>query len=581
MRYALTPLATPINSETPGAQAFRRNVDFVKPLTVDFSYYLPGRYRLVMVLQDFDQKTKKSSTAYVKREIELRTPATAPVLAFENVKFTPRGTLLAGISVTDADQEAERQALRDPWVADFMFGYSLLAVDGKLAGIFDSENLSYYPRDSRWMAEIDLMQNLLITFNPLSPGKHMLSALVADRHGNLGITTREITLPLSYLKLVVDDQHPFRMAQPVLTGQPVVLQAMAYGGMAPEYCFLQQDGATWATVRDWAPDAAFRVTPATPGSYRYRVLAREGEKTLSAPLTLRVNAPCTGVKLTGAPGAPLPAGRPITVRAIADGGCIMSYRFTVFDGKRWRDDVGNWTYDRFTFTPEHAGTYRVKVEAIEEPSRKSFTNTVSCTVTAPAPLSGVTLAQQADSDGKLRPCIVDRGVMLQATRKGGTDGTVKYQFFSSPDGKQWNALGTALPYPVCQANFPRAGRRFFRVIATQATTGKRTSADLVLTARAPRPTTAITLTTSAPSPQPANTSILLGITENGDQNTYTPKVDIWFDGAWLPLKHDYFPGDFDHAWYPAEPGTYRLRATAETHDGKTLTTEITYTITAE
>ncbi|MHB9106000.1 MAG: hypothetical protein ACYDCO_02990 [Armatimonadota bacterium] len=577
-RYDLRPPATPVDART-----YQINSDFVQPLTVDFSFYLPGRYRLGILIRDYDEKTERFIESKVTREIELRTPGTAPAPTFASVTITPRGTVLAAGSFTDEDEQAEEDALQGP---DAMMAgrwmMPLLAVDGKLVGGRFSQDLLPLPADTRWAAEIDLMENLINPFvNPLPPGKHRLSVLIGDRHGNLGIATREIELPLSYLRLATGDPESYFGALPVVTGQPVVLHAQASGGTAPKYCFQRYDGQAWVTVRDWSPEATFRWTPEIAGTFRFQALAREGERTLTAPLTLRANPPFTGVKLTGVPATPITAGSAVTLRARALGGREPYYQFSVFDGKRWwpqEELAATWDRDSFTFFPERAGTYKVKVEASEWQG-KTFTDTVTLTTAAPKPLSGVTLKQELDDTGKPDPCLVDREVRLRATRVGGTAGTVRYQFFASADGKQWTALGQPSPFPTCTAGFPRAGKRYFRVAATQAKI--RVTADLVLTARAPKPTTGIALVPHLPSPQPVNTAIELNITPNGEDDTYylTPEVYVWFNDAWLPLMERIYGGGMHFTWHPSEPGTYRLRATVGSREGKTLSQEITYTIT--
>jgi len=583
-RYDLRPPSTWVEDGNPDTETYEGHSDFVKPLTVDFSYYLPGRYRLGMLIRDYDEKTERFTESKVTREIELRTPATVPVPTFTSVTVSPRGTVLAAGSFADADAKAEEDALQGP--DEMMTGrwmLPLLAVDGELVGGQFGEELLPRQPDTRWTAEIDLMVNMFTLFgNPLPPGKHMLSVFIGDRHGNLGIATREIELPLSYLRLATDDPESYFGYSPVLIGQHVTLHAQASGGTAPEYCFQQYDGKAWETVRDWSPEATFRWTPDTAGTVRFQALVREGERTLTASLTLRANSPFTGVKLIGMPAKPVPAGSTVSLRASAAGGRLIMYTFSVYDGKSWHP-VGEMAgleqrYDSITFTPERAGSYKVKVEASEE-NGPAFTDTISFTTAAPKPLSGVTLKQGLDYDGKLGPCLVGREVSLQAARVGGTDGTVRYQFFASADGKGWKALGQPSLSPTCMAGFPRAGKRYFRVAATQAKI--RVTADLVLTARAPKATTGIALTASLPSPQPVNTAIQLNITPNGEDDVYylMPQIAVWFNDAWLPLMERNYGGEMHVTWHPSEPGAYRLRATVGNQAGKTLSKEITYTIT--
>jgi len=150
-----------------------------------------------------------------------------------------------------------------------------------------------------------------------------------------------IVASLSVTNLLSDLPSPQHL------GGNIEFTAAASGGLAPhEFKWLIFDGARWTTARNWSPANTFMWTPTAAGpDFKVGVWVRSAMSTIDAPegssagtslpFTITANTDLRITRLKADKPSPQPLGAKVTFAATASGAKKYSYKWWVFNGKKW------------------------------------------------------------------------------------------------------------------------------------------------------------------------------------------------------------------------------------------------------
>ena len=211
-------------------------------------------------------------------------------------------------------------------------------------------------------------------------------------------------------------------------GDTITWTVSTSGGSAVRYCFyIFKDGKI--LVRgDYGTTKTCSYTANEPGNYTARVYAKDGAAealqltsagtTVSSPLMLKSVKPD---KSTAAPGDT------ITWTVSSTGGSAVKYCFYVFKDGKVVDRGAYGTAKTYSYTPDAAGTYTVRVYGKDGSADPLQLNGGSVTVAAAGPLTITAVTSSVSS--------TDAGeyVIWTATADGG-NGSFQYCFYLFQNG---------------------------------------------------------------------------------------------------------------------------------------------------
>ena len=390
----------------------------------------------------------------------------------------------------------------------------------------------------------------------------------------LGGTAYDASRQILYVSQLFADKDGY--------GYRPIIHALKVGG-----------GATGAPLPPFDPTALPPVTDSTP-----------------------VNPTITALSLTANKTAPQPAGTTIRFTATPTGGYgPHQYKWLTHDGYNWTFATGWSTSSTFDWTPAAANASdRIGVwvrSATNTADQAEMTSSMDFAIiggstgtTSPAPTPGATsggrLTAVTLSANKPAPQPAGTLITFAATPTGGT-APQQYKWLMH-DGLVWKVVAdwstnSAFNWTPASANTSTRFGVWVRSAGNTVDAGEVTaSMDYPITAgtssstTTPPPTTtptaklsAVTISTSKPAPQPANTTITFTATPNGGAAPQQYKWLVHNGAQWSAI------GDWSTAntfnWTPTAANTaYRfgvwVRSAGNTVDAGEATASIDYPISA-
>jgi hypothetical protein len=395
------------------------------------------------------------------------------------------------------------------------------------------------------------------------------------------------------------------VAAPQPTGTSVRFSASVIGGTGPyEYRWSISDSVVSAASSVWTTSNEHVWTPAVANAgYRVTVGVRSaGSIADAAEATSSMDFPITAnrvasVTLAANKTAPQASGTTISWTASPVGGeAPHQYKWWIYDGATWTAN-GDWTpANVFNWTPAFANAnYRIAVwvRGAGNSSDHDAGTEAYFPITAPtgARVSAVTLAPSLAS-----PQSVNSTITWTATASGGA-APLQYQWWTyngaNWTSQPWTASNTFIWVPtVASANYRvavwvrSAGNTGGQEAATEAWYSITAAATAPAPAPAPAPmptakVTSVTLGSSRPSPQPANTSITWTAAATGGVAPLQYQWWVYDGAAWTSQP---WTAANTFTWTPATAGSsYRVAVwvrSAGNSGGHEAAAESWFTITA-
>jgi hypothetical protein len=448
-----------------------------------------------------------------------------------------------------------------------------------------------------WTMARDWNTSASFTWTPATAGSYMVAVwarnagVTADASqalSQIAYTINSSTAPLSVTGLTSS------VASPQVAGTPITFTAAATGGTAPyQFKFwVQGPGGGWTMARDWNTSASFTWQPSTAGSFVVAVWARNAGVTADASQALTqmaytIDPPTALLSVTGLTSnvaSPQVTGTAITFTAAATGGTApYQFKWWVQIGGVWTM-VQNWsTSASFTWQPTTPGNYSVAVWArnagvITDASQAL--SQVAYSITAPSMPSVTGLTSSVAS-----PQRAGTAITFSATASGGT-APYQFKWWVQRNGGSWTMAqdwSTSASFPWQPSN---PGTYSVAVWVRNAGVTADASQALaqvpfVLTGNT-TPLSITSLTSSATSPQPADTTITFTAVAAGGTAPYQFKW--WIKnaaGAWTVAQNWGTSATF--AWHPLVAGNYEVAVWARnagvTDDASQALAQLPYTLT--
>ncbi len=269
-------------------------------------------------------------------------------------------------------------------------------------------------------------------------------------------------------------------------------------------------------------------------------------------------APLTQVTFTTTPPSPASCGTPVTVLAAASGGTNVAFQFWVYNPAAtpaWSELQGYSNLDSCNWTPTAVGDYLLSVTARDGVSGAEVNTTAWYSVIYP-PLTAVSVTPSPAS-----PQSSNTPITLTAAATGGTN--VQYQFwlYNPAANPAWCELQAYSTLDACTWTPTTAGAYLLSVTAQDGVTGTEVNKTLWY-AITNSPLTAVSVTPSLASPQPAGTAITLTAAATGGTNVqylfwlYNPAASP----AWSQAQA--FSAANSYQWTPSTAGVYLFSVTA-------------------
>ena len=299
-----------------------------------------------------------------------------------------------------------------------------------------------------WTDLTDYDESNQYVWTPVTPGSYKIGIYVKDvesgdyKFKEITYTITEAVLPIEINSLKAYPSGP-RPANSDIT-----LKAEVAGGTELRYRFEAFDGMEYTELGGYTADNTCVWTPEKAGEYALHVYVKEAESTEAynahGETTYVVAEPIEITSFRAYNESPQPVNMEITLRARAEGGTSLKYRFGVDDGTA-HTYLNSYTTDNTCdWTPKEAGEYTVYVYIRDRNSAEDYDayEEISYTVTE-APDGVVINSLRADSEG---PLPVGADIELTAKASGGTNLQYMFRVF---DGKRYTNLSSYSSDDTC------------------------------------------------------------------------------------------------------------------------------------
>jgi hypothetical protein len=403
---------------------------------------------------------------------------------------------------------------------------------------------------------------------------------VEARDGANNPSTSVITINRSVAATPLAVSFTSNVASPQIVGTSINFSATATGGTSPyQYKWWVQSGGVWTIARDWNTSASLTWRPAAAGTYNVAVWVRNAGVTADASQALaqvaytiaqNSSTPSTALavtSLTSNVATPQALGTTVTFSASAAGGTApYQFKWWVQSGGIWYV-AQNWSSSQtLNWQPTSSGTYTVAVwarnagvtaDASQALAQVPYViSTASSASASTASLSITSFASSVPS-----PQAADNPITFTATAAGGR---APYQFkwwirngTTWTIAQDWGSAATLSWRPLV------AGTYLVAVWARNAGVTDDASQSMAQVSYSITPAAALapivmSLTSSAPSPQVAGSSVTFTAAATGGRAPYQFKWWV-YDGAQWSIARDWGTGQTLN-WQPSRSGTYIVAA---------------------
>lgn len=385
---------------------------------------------------------------------------------------------------------------------------------------------------------------------PGSPGSYTLKISARET----GLPAVVVTRSANYVVTAILSATNLSMgvASPQPVSKMITLTGSTVGGANVQYKFEIGTGnpLVWVTKQAYSSAATYTWTPVAPANYSLKVTAREGTDDASARSSSVAGysitpLPPASVTLSATPASPQPVDTTISLTAAAVGGTAPQYKFEA--GTTLLQD---WSSDfAYDWTPTGPGVNTLKVSC-RESGLPAYVVTRSISYVVKAALSAASLTV---SDVSPQP--MGKAITLTGSTTGGAN--VQYKFdVGTGNPTVWvtkQAYSVASIYIWTPATPDAYSLRVTAREGADDTTARSSATTTYLIT--PTPPTAVSLTPSPVSPQPANTTITLTTSATGGT-----AVQYKFEVGGTLLQD--WSTDDTYDWTPATAGSYSLRVSA-------------------
>ena len=336
----------------------------------------------------------------------------------------------------------------------------------------------------------------------------------------------------------------------------------------------------WSQWQAYSTSATCVWTPTVAGNYLISATAKDGisgvEMNTTAWYTVTSGVPLTAVSVTSSCSSPQLNNTSITLTATATGGTNVQYQFWAYNPAAtpaWNPLQAYSSMNTCNWIPVVAGNYFLSITAKDGATGVEVNTTTWFAIVSGPPLTAVSVMPSVPS-----PVQVNTPITLTATATGGSN--VQYQFwvYNPAVTPAWSLLQAYSPSNTCSWTPTTAGASLLSITAQDGVTGTEVNTTLWYTITVGVPLTAVSVTSSWPSPAPAGMPITLTAVATGGTNV---QYQFWLydpaaTPAWSQLQA--YSTQSTCNWLTMITGSYLISVTAQDESGTEVNTMLWYTI---
>ena len=380
--------------------------------------------------------------------------------------------------------------------------------------------------------------------------------------------------PLSAITFTQSPASP----QPIDT--PITLTTTATGGTSVQFQYWVYNAnanPAWSQLQGYSATPTCTWTPSTPGNYYLSATALDTSSGIVVNQCAWYTIIPPIVSLTASPASPRAPNTPITLSATATGGTNVQYQFWAYNANltpTWSQLRGYSASATCAWQPTTPGNYYITMTALDGTSGVASVASYWFTVTGATPLSAVSV-----SAAPATPEPVNTTITFIAMATGGTNVQCQFWLYNAASSPAWSMLQGYSTQTVCLWAPAVAGDYLLSVTAQDGVTGAIAN-QMVWYTITPTPLTAVNVTMSPSSPQPASTPITVTASAVGGSNV---QYQFWLynpaaSPSWSQLQ--VYSASPTYQWTPSAAGSYVLSVTAQDiPTGTAVNTLVPYTVT--
>jgi hypothetical protein len=244
--------------------------------------------------------------------------------------------------------------------------------------------------------------------------------------------------------------------------------------------------------------------------------------------------------------SPQPVNTNIVVSAKAN--LKSTYRFLVQDSGEWKTVQEFSASSSYTWKPESAGSYKIKVQVKSTSSDKAFDDekVISYDVYIPASIATFGADKEA-------PLPINSEIEFFTKTNNDTENLVQYSVY---DGSEWTVLKDFSEDGQYYWKPETAGTYKIRTRVKDSLSQQEFDDEQELEYTVFEPATLTSLNADIASPQPIHTSIMVKA-EPKDDSANLFKFEIFKDGSWNTVQDYSTKSNLE--WKPGEPGDYQIK----------------------
>ncbi|WP_078556279.1 triple tyrosine motif-containing protein [Bacillus alkalicellulosilyticus] len=338
---------------------------------------------------------------------------------------------------------------------------------------------------------------------------------------------------------------------PQPTNTSVTITAKTVSGINTRYKYLIYDGGKWKTLSNFTSKNQITWKPQKAGSYKIKVQVKnkngsgvEDEKVIS----YKVFKPASISSVSVNKSSPQVTNTSVTVSAKSNDNKNNRFKFSIYDGNKWKTIQKYSEVSKITWKPTKAGTYKIKVEAKHKSSAKKADHEkiITFKVYNPATVSSL-------KTNKKGPQPTQTTIQIEANSNDNANNSFKFMVHN---GEKWKTIQDYSKSKMVNWTPSSPGNYKVKVLVKHKYSTKKHDSVKEINYTIFAPATIQEITTDKSSPQTANSEITINALSN-DKKNHLYKFSIYDGHGWVTLQD--YSSKSSLVWTPSNHGTFKIK----------------------
>ncbi|WP_216829297.1 triple tyrosine motif-containing protein [Alkalihalobacterium elongatum] len=332
----------------------------------------------------------------------------------------------------------------------------------------------------------------------------------------------------------------------------VTLTANTSAGTNPVYRFSVHDGKKWTTIRNYSSSKTAKWKPTKPGSYKLKVEVRnkssrknfEDQRVINYTVFQRASIKSVNTNKT----SPQPSNTSVRVTASSNSNKNNLFKFSVYDGNKWRTVQKYSSNNKLTWKPTKSGSYKIKVEVKHRLSKnkRDHERTINYRVYAPARINSL----KADKS-LTQP--INTNIILTTSTNSSSNNLIQYRVH---DGERWRTVQSYSSDRKLNWKPTKPGTYKVKARVKHKSSNKTFDQERTLQFTIYEPAVIKSFSTDQSTPSEIDTNIILAA-DTTKQGDHLFRFSVHDGTKWSTLQS--YSSTKQVNWKPSKAGNYKLR----------------------